>query len=231
MNKKISTVTKITTVITSLLGVVLSFFSARADGYSHPAKRLLYFTGQSNIWIGLTLFLILIVTHSQKLKDNPRVTKTLYALRYVFTVSITVTGFIFCAVLAPGAGNADYNAWGLSSIFTHVLTPTLAIFDFFFDEVKPRVTKLQLLASLIPLLAYAIFSTVLFCLNVDFGRGDPFPYFFLNHRSPAGIFGTSDVMPYRIGSFYWMAFILLVVLGIAALYRYIYNKVGSRVKK
>ena len=231
MKRKISDALKLTVAVTSLLGVVLSFFSAKADGYSHPAKRLLYFTGQSNIWIGLTLLAILVVTHSEKLKSSTRVVKTLYILRYVFTVSITVTGFIFCAVLAPGASNADYNAWGLSSILTHVLTPTLAIFDFFFDEVKPRVTKLHLIYSLVPLLAYAVFSTVLFCFNVDFGRGDPFPYFFLNHASPAGIFGTSDVMPYRIGSFYWMAFILLVVLGIAALYRYIYNKSGSRVKK
>ena len=230
MNKKISDLIKLIVASAALGGVILSLFSAEADGYSHPAKRLLYFTGQSNIWIGLVLIFIVVATNVRPISDNERLVSLLYTLRYVFVVSITVTGFIFCAVLAPGAGNADYNAWGISSILTHVLAPTLAIFDFFFDKVKPRVTKKALFASLIPLLAYAVFATVLFVFNVDFGRGEPFPYFFLNHSSPAGVFGTSDVMPYRIGSFYWMVFILLVVLGISALYRWIYNKTSEEKK-
>jgi hypothetical protein len=77
---------------------------------------------------------------------------------------------------------------------------------------------------LIPPLLYVIFSSILFFLNVDFGRGDPFPYFFLNYSSPAGFFGTSDEMPYAVGSFYWLIVLSLLVFGLGALYRFLYKK-------
>jgi len=65
---------------------------------------------------------------------------------------------------------------------------------------------------------------VLCIMKVDFGRGEPFPYFFFNYYSPAGVFGTSDVMPYRIGSFYWIVFMFFLIIGVGALYRKLYNK-------
>lgn len=224
MRKRISFYLKWLITAVALVGVVLSFFNATADGYSHWSKRLLYFTSESNIWIALTCLAILLFPHIKSISNSIRVKKSLYVLKYIFTVSITLTGFIFCAVLAPGAENDNYNAWTAASIMTHVIVPGLSVVDFFLDDYNVLLTRKHMLYTAIPPFLYLIFASILGFMNVDFGRGDTFPYFFMNYKSPAGIFGTSDVMPYRIGSFYWIVFMLLLILGISALYRKSYNK-------
>jgi len=224
MRNRISFYLKWIIFAVALGGVVLSFFNANADGYSHWSKRLLYFTSESNIWIALSCLSILILPCFVGGTNSTRVKNSLYVLKYVFTVSITLTGFIFCAVLAPGAKNDNYNAWTVASIMTHVLVPVLSVIDFLVDEYRIKLTKKHMLCTAIPPFLYLIFASILGFMNVDFGRGDTFPYFFMNYKSPAGIFGMSDVMPYKIGSFYWIVFILFIVLGISALYRKIYNK-------
>ena len=224
MRNKISFYLKWVITVTAFVGIVISFFNANADGYSHWSKRLLYFTSESNIWIALSCLSVLLLPRFKSISCCTRVKDLLYVLKYIFTVSITITGFIFCAVLAPGAENDNYNAWTVASIMTHIIVPVLSVADFFIDEYRIRLSKMHMLYTAIPPFLYLVFASVLGFLNVDFGRGDPFPYFFMNYNSPAGFFGTSDVMPYKIGSFYWIVFILFVVLGISALYRVIYNK-------
>lgn len=224
MRNKISVLLKSLIFTASFSGVILSFFNAQSDGYSHWSKRLLYFTSQSNIWIGLVCLLILLVPLIKSIQNSSRVKNTLYLLKYVFTVSITLTGFIFCAVLAPGAANDNYNAWTLASIMTHIIVPVLSVVDFFIDSYRIRILKRHIPLVALPPFAYMIFASVLCVLKVDFGRGDPFPYFFFNFNSPAGIFGFSDEMPYVIGSLYWIAFMLGIIIGVGALYRKLYNK-------
>ena len=223
VRKKISVWLKLLTLVSALAGVFLSFVFAKADGYSHWSKRLLYFTGLSNIWIAVFLIVFLSFYVRGALK-NEKAFKIMYYLRFVFTISITVTGIIFCAVLAPFSKNAGYNAWTLSSILTHVLTPALAIFDFFFDPARIELKRWHLYGTTIPLVLYCIFASILILLKVDFGRGDPFPYVFLNFYSPAGFFGFSNVMPYVFGSFYWLLLIFFLVIGLAKLYAKFYKK-------
>lgn len=221
---KISFSLKFVASAAAVVGVVWSFFNAYADGYSHWSKRLLYFTSQSNLWIAAAFILILVTSRSKSLSDNTRVKNFLYIMKYVFTVSITITGFIFCFVLAPGSANANYNAWTSASILTHVVVPVLSVVDFFVDTYRIKLTRRHTALSLIPPLLYSVFASVLCVMRVDFGRGEPFPYFFFNYYSPAGVFGTSDVMPYKIGSFYWIVFIMLVIIGVGALFRILYNR-------
>lgn len=224
MRKIISVILKIIISVASLLGIILSFFRATPDGYSHWSKRLLYFTAQSNVWIGILSLIMLIYALAEGDKGSTRVKNTLYLLKYVFTVSITVTCLIFCVVLAPGSANENYNAWTFPSLITHVIVPALSIADLFVDEYKIALKKRHIFYTAIPPFLYMIFSTVLYLCRVDFGRGDPFPYFFLNFGSPAGVFGFSDEMPYMIGSFYWIVFILFIILGFASLYKKLYKK-------
>ncbi len=227
MNKtrrKASIAIKSLTVAFAFLGVSLSLVFAARDGYSSAGVRLLYFTGLSNLWIAAMLLAMLIIPCFKAFKENTRVKNSLYILRYIFTVSITLTGFIFCAVLAPGAKNTDYNAWTFSNVITHAVVPALAIFDMFFDPYRVLLTKKHVHHSLLPPFFYLIFASILILLKVDFGRGDPYPYVFLNYYSPAGFFGFSDVPPYIFGSFYWIVLMLFGVIGIGFLYRKLYNK-------
>ena len=229
MRAKIATALKIAVPLLAAFGLVMNFVSANADGYSHWSKRLLYFTTLSNIWIAAALVLIVLIPYIKGWKESTRVKNTLYIIRFVFVISITLTGFIFCFVLAPGAKNDNYNAWTLGSIFVHVLVPISSIADLFVDPYRIKIKWSHVFLTLIPPALYLVFGSILGACGVDFGRGDPFPYFFMNYDSPAGIFGTSDVMPYKIGSFYWIIFMLAVIISLGALYKRLYN--GKKGKK
>ena len=193
---------------------MLSLFYAERDGYSHWLKRLLYFTGLSNIWIGICVLIILVAPFIKALNTG-FAKDMLYVLRYIFTVSITVTGIVYCFILAPFAEEGEFNPWTLSNVLTHVVAPLLTLVDFFIDEYKLRLTKEHIAFTAIPPLMYFVFSSILNLLGMDFGRGDDYPYFFLNLKSPAGIFGFSDTPPFVIGSFYWILLFLFMVYSIA----------------
>ena len=224
MRERISVIIKSLTILTAFTGVILSFIFATQDGYTHWATRLLYFTGLSNIWIAVFFIVFIIFKFNGKF-ENQKVRDFTYLLKFIFTISITITGIIFCTLLAPFAKNEGYNAWTISSFLTHVATPALSIFDFFFDPYRINIKRRHLYATTIPLLLYCIFASILILLKVDFGRGDPFPYVFLNYYSPAGFFGFSNVMPYIFGSFYWMVLIFFIVIGLAKLYAILYKKI------
>ena len=215
---------KILTVIFAILGILINLINAERDGYSSAASRLLYFTNLSNIFVLFVEILFLAFEIKALLGKRDCRTEKMYLLKLTSTVSITLTAIIFCVVLAPGAGNADYNAWTLGSVIVHTVVPMLAVADFFVDGGALAFRRKHVFLTLIPPLFYLGFCVILYLFNVDFGRGDNFPYFFLNFGSPAGIFGFSDEFPYRIGSFYWVIFISVLVYSIAIFYSSIHNK-------
>jgi len=222
--KKASLIIKIAIVIATLGGVTLSLIYAEQDGYSHWATRLMYFTGLSNIWIGLCVAVILLTPFIKGFSTEEG-KRRLYVLRYVFTVSITVTGIVYCFILAPFSDEGEFVPWTLTSVLTHVVAPTLCIADFFIDEYKIKLNKTHVVFCAIPPLCYFAFAGLLNIFDVDFGRGDPYPYFFLNLKSPAGIFGFSDTPPFVFGSFYWILLFLLMIFSIAAPYAIINSKI------
>ena len=171
----LSMLLKYLTVCASLGGVLLSLMNARQDGYSHWGKRLLYFTAQSNIWLGFTFLFILLLPLKKK---NAELWKErLYLLKYIFTVSITITGIVFCALLAPFSDDS-YHPWEICNLLTHVFSPLFAIIDFFLDPYHIPLYKKQIFLTLLPPLAYFSLASILGAVHTDFGRGVSYPYFF-----------------------------------------------------
>lgn len=220
MNNIIKNPFKLLVVICSFAGIIICLITAKFDGYFHPTRRLLYFTNQSNIWIFIIMILSLF---GFARKDNYNA-YSLFVARYIFTVSILLTGIIFCAFLAPFA-DKSYHAWSISGWLTHVFVPLFALIDFFMQKQRFFINKKVAFLSLVPPLIYLILTTILFILNIDFGRGQNFPYFFLNYLSPAKIFGFSKVSPYYLGSFYWITIFLLLLVFFAFLLRKLNNKI------
>lgn len=225
----ISKILKYLTPAFSLSGVLLSLFFAQKDGYSHWSRRLLYFTAQSNIWISVTFLLIAFLPASKKEKRSrwlETYKNRIYLCKYVFTVSITITGLVFCLLLAPFS-DENYRPWTLSNFLTHVVTPVLAVLDFILDKYPIRLTSKHVFASVLPPLFYLIFAAILSFLHTDFGRGVSYPYFFLNYRSPAGFFGFSNERPFLAGSFYWIVLLTLIVLCLGAFYARLKGQKGK----
>lgn len=224
MKKYISMILKLIVFLASFIGVIFSIYLP-SNGLVGGYKALLYFTTQSNLWIGIVC-LICFILDVIKLKTNKNYyNDALYVIKYVFSISITLTGFVFCFVLAPAI---KVGVWTIANVLTHVITPLAAIVDLFLqkDPIKYKV-KHQLF-TLIPPLYYLVFSIICFVSNVTFAYGQKFPYFFLNWSSPAGFFGFSNEMPYFMGTFYWLIALLLFVLLIAYLYALIKNKQNKK---
>lgn len=212
--EKISYVLKCLIVFCSLGGVALSLIQARFDGFIPWGTRLLYFTAQSNLWIGFTCLALLFLPF---MKVNERHERRLYLLKYIFTVSITTTGLIFCGLLGPFA-DKTMHPWSASSFLTHVFSPLFSIIDFFLNPYPLVLKKHEKLSPLLPPTVYVVVTGILNLRNVNFGRGDPYPYFFMHLRSPVGLFGFGRVFPFYMGSFYWIVIFALLTLSISLLY-------------
>ena len=218
MRKTISLTLKILTLLCSLTGVVLGCFLFEKDGYSAWYKRLYYFTNLSNLWISITMIFAIIVSFAKTAKGK-NYAKIVYVCKYVFTISISITGLIFCGLLAPFAEDG-YNPWSLNSILVHVLTPTFAIADFFVDEYNLVLKTRHVFLTVIPPLLYFVFALIMGACGVDFGKGDTFPYFFMDFHSPVGLFGFSFAPPRpAMGAVYWIILFSLLVLGLAWVFK------------
>ena len=58
-------------------------------------------------------------------------------IKYVGTVAITLTGIVFCFVLAPTLGT---DAWNVQNVLTHIIVPACTILDFFVAGKKSDIS-------------------------------------------------------------------------------------------
>ena len=219
--KNLLAILKILVFVCAFTGTISACILAEGNGYSHWAKKFLFFTHQSNVWIAVTCMAIAVLTLSGK-----NVPDWLYRARYVFVIAISVTCLIFCFTLAPFA---DYNVWGYYSVLNHVVVPVLSVADFCIDKQDISLAKKDTWLCFLPPLAYFAFVMPLVLCGVDFGKGEPYPYHFFNFHTEAGLFGFVDSKPAQFGSVYWFILIFLIILGLAWLF-YAVNKKKTKNK-
>lgn len=212
---------KCLTALFALGGFWLSCIHANHDGYRNAASRFMYYTGQSNIWLGVTMVIIVITNLISP--TAYKFLKILYYFKYIFCVSITITAAVFLFLLAPFA-DASYHLWEYSSICTHIFAPLFALLDFFIDTPLLKITKLQQFLVIIPSSIYVFSTCILSAFKIDFGRGVYYPYFFFNMHAPTGLFGFSNVFPYFMGPFYWIMAIGLIIFILGIIYARIKNR-------
>ena len=201
MAKKVtSLILKSIVVVFSIVGVILSVIE--------NWRTLLFFTIQSNVWICVACVVGIVL---MLLKKPVKI--WMYSIKLIFTVSITLTGVVYCTLLAPMLGALAYS---FSNTVLHVVVPVAAVADFFvYDSVEYK--KWECLVVTIPPFYYLGFAGVGYALNWNFVYGTNYPYFFLNWGSPAGAFGFSNEAPF-MGVVYYVLILLVFVVGVAALY-------------
>ena len=120
--KKLSLILKIIVIVSAFVGTAIS---AYGDGTSfmNGVQTFMYFTTQSNIAIA-----IICAVGYYKMSKGKDIGNVHYVIKYVGTVAITLTGVVFCFVLAPTLGA---NAWNVHNVLTHVVVPIASIVDFF----------------------------------------------------------------------------------------------------
>ena len=202
--KILSVFLKCAVIISSAVGVILSAI-AGAQSFMGGGRVFMYFTVQSNIAIALVCAVGAVL-----LLRNQPVQDIWYLIKFVFTVSITLTGVVFCFVLAPTLGKY---AWRLQHVLTHVVVPLAAILDFFVTGRYGSIKKRSVFFVIIPPLLYAIYTGIAYVAKWEFSRGVHYPYFFLNWGSPAGAFGFTNDLPY-MGCAWWILLILVMLLAV-----------------
>ena len=190
---------KVVVIVCAMAGVIGSVL-APDDSFMGGPATLLFFTIQSNIWIAIVCLVGLIrMVQGKKMSRNAGLAK------FVFTISITLTGMVFCFMLAPTLGK---NAFDQNSVNCHVIVPIAAVADFLLTGGEIEYKRKEVWLVALPPLYYTIFAAIGYVCNWQFVKGQNYPYFFLNWGSPAGAFGFCDELPY-LGVVWW----ILILLG------------------
>lgn len=206
--KTLSVILKLIVIVSAAIGVCRSAAASRGT-FMGGNRVFMFFTIQSNIAIALICAIGLVLLFRRK---PP---KTFwFVLKFIGTVSITLTGVVFVFVLAPTLG--PY-AWNLQNVLTHVVVPIIAVIDFFVTGVYGTVQKRHVPLVTLPPLAYAIYAGIGYIAGWEFLEGINYPYFFLNWGSPAGAFGFTDRLPF-MGTVWWILAILVFLLLIGYAY-------------
>lgn len=213
---KKSIILKILVIIAAVVGTILSVYDRAAfmSGY----RVFMYFTIQSNIAIAIISAIGLYYIKSNRSGNVWEI------IKFVGTVSITLTGFVFCFVLAPTLGD---EAWKIKNILTHVVVPIGAVADFFVIGQSFNIKTKSVLFIPIPPIIYAIYAGIGYILGWNFSKGNNYPYFFLNWGSPAGAFGFANELPF-MGCIWWILALLVFLILVGFLYLWILEVLRRR---
>ncbi len=215
MNNFFSLFLKAIVVIAAVWGISLCAFDSNA--FMGGKAVWLYFTIQSNVWIALVALIGAVMMRSLSF---PR---WMSVLQLMMTVSITLTGLVYCFMLAPLMGEQAFN---LTNVLTHVVVPVVSVVDFFVSSRWLSLHGRDAWYVIIPPLYYLGFASVGYVLNWQFAPGVNYPYFFLNWGSPAGAFGFSDTLPF-MGVMYYVLLMLGFLLLVGRLYVFVQRKIKA----
>ena len=220
-NKIISLLLKAVVFISAAVGIFLSAYAAKGTFMSGNVV-FMYFTIQSNIAIALISLI-----GAAFLVTGKQTGKAWYVIKFVGTVSITLTGAVFTFVLAPTLGEL---AWNVQNVLTHVVVPLVAIIDFFVTGIYGEIKKINVFFVALPPLAYAIYAGIGYAAGWDFAEGINYPYFFLNWGSPAGAFGFTNELPF-MGCVWWILALLVLLLVVGIVYLLILDGIKKLMKR
>ena len=206
----------------ALIGVMATSLgtSGLMSGFS-----LLYYTVQSNIWIGVTCLVFALLKIIGYKRKNNLIPSWLYVTKYVFVVAISLTMVVFWFLLAPTLQLPSYLV-SPSNLFAHTLTPITAIISFlFFDSREYQLMKKHALFSLVTPLYYIVFAIIASSSGVVF-HTFRMPYFFMDYYQ----FGWLNLLTFSseygfssFGVFYWIVIISLFILLMGLGYVYLNN--------
>ena len=219
MNNKIiefSIIIKIIAIASSIYGIIKTYFSP---------LTFTYFTTLSNMFISSILLIFLVkdlysIIKNKKIVFNDK----LYIIKFLATISITLTFFVYLIILAPtidGGIIYSYLSNGAGSLCVHFITPILAIIDFLFFDKEYKSNNKHALYAIVPPLLYVIFVVIASTLGLRWGTMYA-PYNFLNYHAPTGWFGFDlSILGWEslgIGVFYMIVILSILFIFIGRLF-------------
>ena len=198
---------KASLAIVGTLGII---FTAQSSAFMGGGSVFFFFTVQSNIFI-IGMSLIFLVNDVMYLVNKKSfVNQTLFMIKYVATVAITVTFIVFFTMLAPLMG-MDY-LLSFNNFSLHAIVPILAIIDFILFDTNINLTyKNSLLATIAPI-SYVVFVYIGAIFKLRYGENLYYPYFFLDFEKNGFFFEKG------FGIIPWIIILLAGICGLGFLY-------------
>lgn len=169
-----------------LLIIILSLFGIFAPTQNSFFGQFWFFTLQSNLFV---VVIMTILAVSQILKFFNVKLKFIYHkwfnfVRIATTFFITITGFVYCFLLAPVAiiTNSPLVAQvSYRDIFLHVLVPILVIIEYYMLSQKLNLKFYHAFLFLIYPIAYVFIIFLRAKISkTTFPGGSQYPYFFID---------------------------------------------------
>lgn len=219
--KRISYLLKIIVFVSAVVGTFLSAYAGR-HSFMGGSRVFMYFTIQSNIAVA-----IISLIGCFKISSKKEISRLWQVIKFVGTVAITLTGIVFCFVLAPTLGQA---AWNAQNVLTHVVVPIASVVDFFVVSHVGSLKKKDVIYVIIPPILYAIYAGIGYVKGWQFAEGINYPYFFLNWGSKAGAFGFTNELPF-MGSAWWILVLFVFLILVALCYLAITNLIRRKLDR
>ncbi|MCR5195162.1 MAG: Pr6Pr family membrane protein [Pseudobutyrivibrio sp.] len=217
VQKAMSYFLKITVIVATIIGVGHSIYISSMTSLGGQSS-LMFFTTQSNIGIAVVCFIGCFLMQGHK-----PVSRVWHVIKFVSTVSITLTCVVFGLILAPTLGA---EAWNVGNTLTHLIVPMASVADFFVVGTGTRINNDEIVYVIIPPLLYSIYASVGYANGWEFVEGYNYPYFFLNWGSKAGAFGITDELPF-IGTAWWILVLFIFLMFVGYIYVLISKKVDA----
>lgn len=204
-------------ILASIYGMIRSF-----SGFIF----FTYFTNLSNIFVDVVLLYFLIQEVVAYKQDSPRkISNTAYRVKFMATISITLTFLVFLLILAPFASQGFIGAYlnnQCGSLCVHFINPILAITDFLLMDYDFEPARFDFFFGIVPPLCYVGFILIIGQLGCRWHNGMMAPYNFLNYGAPTGWFGfdlsRAGATTLGIGVFYMVILLILIFLGLGKLF-------------
>lgn len=210
-------------IIASVYGLCRNF---------HGPMSLTYFTDLSNIFIDVVL-LVFLFRNFRRLRKGGKAApmpNSWYVVKFMATISITLTFFIYLTLLAPTNDAGFLNAYfcnGAGSFCVHFVTPILAIADYILFDYRYVSNRLHVLFAIVPPYCYVGFVVILSHFGIRWNDTMYAPYNFLNYGAPTGWFGFDPSLlgstTLGIGVVYMVVVLTILFVGVGALYLQIKN--------
>ena len=224
----ISIIIKTIAILSSIYGIIKTYFGPLS---------FTYFTTLSNLFISIILLIFLfkdiycILTKKEIIFKN-----YLYIIKFLATISITLTFFVYLTILAPTLEGGIINSYlsnDAGSLCVHFITPILSIIDFLFFDYWYKSKNSHSIYAIIPPLLYVLFVVIASSLGLRWGEMYA-PYNFLNYHAETGWFGLDLSLigweTLGIGVFYMLIILSVLFIIIGRLFLWLRNKINNNVK-
>ena len=215
-----------------ITGIVIKMVAVIASAYGmirtmDSLKSFTYFTNLSNILIDIVLVIFICMDICLLIWDGKKDCKKnwMYIVKFMATISITLTFVIYLTLLAPTNEEGFLQAYlsnGAGSLCVHFIAPVLAIADFILYDYRYRSTKVHALFATVPPLMYVAFVVIAANLGMRWGENMYEPYNFMNFGAKTGWFGFdlsilgSETL--GIGVFYMIVVLFFIFWGVGLIY-------------